>query len=169
MTHHHLVYATACGLALLSFAACGGGPGAKEGGQEGRAEGGEVPSKTHGTDPSCRKLPREHPTAPIAELSIDTLTDTISVDPDTVLQPPGVGFLGWKMAGGVDVDSFQVTFMNGDSPLEDTTVRSARGRLVGASVRRDAGCKYYSYTVRIWPAGAAKPVEKDPGSRIIPG
>jgi len=124
---------------------------------------GELPRL--GSHPTCSDS--THPNWPIQTAPIATISmkdGQLSVEPDSVVQPVAVGFVGWQL-GSPRITVAQVNYEDG--PLDSDTFVIPPNRVVGSPVRQDAACKGYKYSVTvILQDGSTQTV--DPWSPIIP-
>lgn len=168
------------GLVALSLAACGGA-GARSGGQgTATADSGmqaapgpapgvvllpEVPDSAR-KDPSCQKPSELKPTGP--RVAIRVRSDSISADPDTVVQPVENGAFVWTMSRTEQADSFKIEYGADGSPVLGDSVLgpAAAGQSLVGLVNPEAACKDYKYTV--WAKVASGWTSIDPHSPLVP-
>lgn len=114
-----------------------------------------------GTDTTCQRPAEKQPTPSIARIFVEN--GTIDVVPDTLVQPPGIGLMGWLSPR----HSWRVTFTEG-SPLPDTTYTGAPGQMVRDEIPDSVPCKYYKYDVEVWGGGLPDTLKLDPGGEVEP-
>lgn len=118
-------------------------------------------------DPTCDEPSDKEPTGRMVMFSVDD--DDVTADPDPVVQRVTSGAIRWKMDPGSSDYGWKVVFENDDSPLDAAVYVDSSGGTQGGTVRTDAECKSYKYSVTVWPQGnPSDSTRVDPGADIIP-
>lgn len=118
-------------------------------------------------DPTCSDSTDMTPTRKLVMISLDD--DTIVADPDPVIQRVAAGAIRWRMDSASMDHGWEVEFKNGDSPLPQTVYFDSSGGTAGGQVKGTTPCKYYPYTITVWPqSDPSDTTVLDPGADIIP-